>query len=88
MGGLDDRIVRGGMTMKIKLNKSEHMDDWYTIVRAEHDGREWPEQVGPNCFSWMMSERLVPNACIEGDSYEMLAIAKDGAIVIVCGFLP
>lgn len=61
--------------MKIKLNKCEHMDDWYTIVRAEHDDKEWWEDTGPNSARLMLSERIVPNACIEGTSSEMLSIA-------------
>lgn len=62
--------------MKIKLKMCEHMGDWYTIVRAEHDGREWWVETGPNSSSWHMSERLTPNACIEGNAAEMLAIAR------------
>jgi len=61
--------------MKIVLKQCEGMDDWYTIVRAEHDGREWFEDTGPNSSSFMMSERLVQDACIEGDGEQMLAIA-------------
>ena len=61
--------------MKIVLKQCEGMGDWYTIVRAEHDGREWFQDTGPNSSSFMMSERLVPNACIEGNTEEMLAIA-------------
>lgn len=61
--------------MKIKLEKSDWMDDWYTIVRAEHDGRDWMEQLGPNSARYMCSERLSPEACIEGTADEMLAIA-------------
>lgn len=62
--------------MKIKLKKCDGLDDWYTIVRAEHDGRAWSEQVGGNSYQWMMSERLTPDACIEGNSSEMVAIAN------------
>ena len=61
--------------MKIKLNKSDCMDDWYTIVRAKHDGKEWMEKCGHNSIRFMCSERLSPEACIEGDGHEMLAIA-------------
>lgn len=61
--------------MKIVLSKSEHMDDWYTIVRAEHDGREWMEETGPNSYRFMMSERLSPESCIEGSGDEMLELA-------------
>jgi len=61
--------------MKIKIRKSEHLPDWFLIVRAEHENTEWFEVVGDvNCF--MKSERLSPEACIEGDSSEMLDIAN------------
>lgn len=30
--------------MRIKLETSEWIDDWYLIVRAEHDGRFWWEE--------------------------------------------
>lgn len=62
--------------MKIVLRKSEHIDDWYTIVRAEHDGLEWIEHTGPNSMRFMCSERLSPEACIEGNADEMLAMAN------------
>lgn len=62
--------------MKIVLSKSEHMDDWYAIVRAEHDGREWMEETKPNCSRFMMSERLSPEACIEGPAEHMIALAR------------
>ena len=60
--------------MKIKLNQC--YDDWFTIIRAEHDGKEWLEQVGPNSHQFMRSERLSPEACIEGSADEMLDIAR------------
>lgn len=62
--------------MKIKLNHCEDLGDWYTIVRAEHDGREWMERTGPNSQRFMMSERLSPEACIEGNGAEMLELAR------------
>lgn len=62
--------------MKIVLNKCDSLDDWYTIIRAEHDGRSWNEKVGKNTYSHRSSERLSPEACIEGDSYQMIALAK------------
>ena len=61
--------------MKIKLNHCDDLGDWYTIVRAEHDGREWMEETGPNSSRFMMSERLSPEACIEGPAEHMLALA-------------
>jgi hypothetical protein len=63
--------------MKIKLNDCG--DNWYTIVRAEHDCREWWQECespyGGKYTQWMKSERLVPDACIEGDGDEMVEIA-------------
>jgi len=62
--------------MNICLKKHEEFGGWYSIVRVEHDGREWLQPVGENCMQFMMSERLSPEACIEGDREEMLAIAN------------
>lgn len=62
--------------MKLRLKKFEWLDNWFAIVRAEHDGREWYEEIGPNTRQFMMSERLSPEACIEGDKGEMLAVAE------------
>ncbi len=39
--------------MKIVMSKSEHLDDWYLIVKAEHDGRQWMERTGPNSSRFM-----------------------------------
>lgn len=61
--------------MKLTLVKCEGMDDWYTIERAEHDGREWLESTGPNTKSFMRSARI-SDACVEGYSSEMLALAE------------
>ena len=61
--------------MKIVLNKSKHLPDWFTIIRAEHDGREWLEKTAPNCSQLMLSERLSPEACIEGHAQEMIELA-------------
>ena len=49
--------------MRIKLNKCS--GDWYTIIRAEHDGKSWFEKTGPGSTRFMSSERLTPEACIE-----------------------
>lgn len=59
--------------MEMMLKKSS--DGWYTIVRAAHDGREWLEQLGPNESRLMCSERLSPEACIEGPADHMIALA-------------
>ena len=61
--------------MKIVMSKSEHLDDWYLIVKAEHDGREWTEKTGPNSSRFMCSERI-SDACVEGSEEEMLGIAQ------------
>lgn len=61
--------------MKILLEKSEWLDDWYTIVRAKHDGRQWLERAGSNGMKFMCSERI-SDACVEGTSEEMMQIAK------------
>ena len=61
--------------MKLKLVKSDILDDWYTIERAEHDGKEWWEKTGPDSSSFRMSCRI-GDACVEGTRTEMLAIAK------------
>ena len=62
--------------MKIVLCKSEDMDDWFTIVRAEHDGRTWFERTGQSTLRYMCSERLSPEACIEGNAMEMIALGN------------
>jgi len=61
--------------MKIMMKKSEWLDDWYLIVKAEHDGREWIEKTGSNSSHFMCSERI-SDACVEGDMHEMLTIAR------------
>jgi hypothetical protein len=60
--------------MELTIVKSEHMDDWYLIERAEHDGREWIEQIGPNASTLRCSSRF-SDADVEGHGCEMLAIA-------------
>lgn len=59
--------------------KSDALSDWWTIERAEHDGREWEEDgdaQGFSSFRWCRSARLEPYTCIEGTSAEMLALAE------------
>lgn len=46
--------------MKIVMKKIEWLDDCYLIVKAEHDGREWMERIGPN--------RTVPASCAQSES--------------------
>jgi hypothetical protein len=64
--------------MRIKIKKC--FENWYTIVRAEHDGRTWFEQTSPKgakvtTEAFMSSERLTPDACIEGSSEQMFSLA-------------
>lgn len=60
--------------MELMIVKSDVMDDWYLIERAEHDGREWFEEVGPNTSALRCSSRF-SDADVEGQACEMLAIA-------------
>jgi len=61
--------------MKIILKKSDWLEDWYTVERAEHEGRQWLEPVGPNSMQFMDSGRI-SDACVEGTAAEMVEIAK------------
>lgn len=61
--------------MKLKLKHCEGMGDWYTIVKAEHDGIEEFRRTGPNTMSLYCSER-VSDACVEGYLHEMADLAK------------
>lgn len=61
--------------MKLTLTKHDAMGDWYLIERAEHDGREWLEQTGPNIVTAMRSSRF-SDADVEGVAIEMKAIAE------------
>lgn len=54
--------------------KHDSMNDWYTIERAEHDGRHWLEPVDGG-HTLMYSGRIA-DADVEGDGDEMLSIAK------------
>ena len=63
--------------MRLKLIQHDHgSSDWYTIERAEHDGREWIERLEPNMSQFMCSCRLVPDSCIEGSLGEMKKLAE------------
>lgn len=61
--------------MKIVLQKSDCLDDWYTVERAEHEGRTWLERTGPNSMRFMDSARI-SDACVEGTAEEMAELAK------------
>ena len=54
--------------------KSDVMDDWWVIERAEHDGRGWLEPTEYGGMSFQCSSRI-SDADIEGYGVEMLAIA-------------
>ena len=62
------------MDPRLVIVKCECLDDWYTIELAEHDGREWLESTGRNSMVLRYSGRI-SDACVEGTSTEMLAIA-------------
>lgn len=70
-------IIQNEVNMKILLNKVEDMDDWYTIIRAEHEGKEWIEKISENCSAYRNSERLdgKGQASIEGTRDHILGIA-------------
>jgi hypothetical protein len=59
----------------VKLRKSEHMDDWYVIEKAEHEHTSHWDRVGPNAFSLSCSSRI-SDACVEGPLAHMAGIAK------------
>jgi hypothetical protein len=61
--------------MKIVLVKSDSLDDWYVVERAEHDGCQWLEPTGPNSMRFMDSARI-SDACVEGTAEEMRELAK------------
>ncbi len=62
--------------IKLTLRKSgDETWDWWVIERAEHEGRTWMERTGPNSMSLRDSARF-SDADVEGDSHEMIAIAK------------
>ena len=71
--------------MKIVMKKSEWLDDWYLIVKAEHDRREWMERAGPNSSRFMCSERI-SDACVEGNAEEMICIAEAIKARTLCHF--
>ena len=61
------------MTADIKLALVK-VGDWYTIERAEHDRLEWYAVGGNECVSLHRS-CCISDADVEGDAYEMRAIA-------------
>lgn len=43
--------------MKLTMRESD-VGNWFVIERAEHDGRIWTEQTGPNTFAFRTSARF------------------------------
>jgi|GEM_PF-7039520 len=60
---------------KLTLVKCDGFEDWYTIERAEHEGRQWMKPIGPHSMALMCSSRI-SDADVEGTRAEMLEIAK------------
>lgn len=60
---------------QVILEKSTNLDDWYLLVREEHDNQLWWEEE-KHGRSLHLSERLVSNSCIEGTSGEMRSILE------------
>lgn len=60
-------------TGALVIRKSEWLDDWYLIERAEHDGREWMEKVEGGMA--LRKSSRISDADVEGSAAEMLAIA-------------
>lgn len=59
---------------KLILVKSEFLDNWYVIERAEHEGIERADQVGPNSYTLFCSSRI-SDADVEGHLDQMVALA-------------
>jgi len=62
----------------LALRKSDALDDWYVIERADHDGREWMEPFkagGVAGAALHCSSRIEPSTDVEGTAAEMRAIA-------------
>lgn len=61
--------------MRLAIRRSGHLDDWYVVERAEHDGRSWLEPLGENSAGLRCSSRF-SDADVEGTAAEMLALAE------------
>lgn len=62
--------------IKLTLTKSGDDEwDWWIIERAEHDGRTWMKDTGPNSLSLRCSSRF-SDADVEGTAGEMREIAR------------
>lgn len=67
------RAVKGAIVLQ-----ETDIPDYFVIVREKHDGRTWLETRecdGYTCSQFMSSERLVPDACIEGPLDHATALA-------------
>ena len=62
------------ITGPIRMVKSDELADWYTIERAEHDGRYWLEHE-EDCTFLRYSGRIC-DADVEGTADEMRQIAE------------
>lgn len=63
--------VSGGLVVR----RSEHIDDWYLIQRAVHEGRQGIQQVRPGVARFVCSSRI-SDADVEGTWDEMRVIAQ------------
>jgi hypothetical protein len=59
---------------EVKCVRCEWMDDWFVIELVEHPGLAGFMRDGEHSMSFYSSAR-VSDACVEGTSYEMLALA-------------
>jgi len=68
-------IVEG----QLALVKSDGMDNWFTIQKAEHSNLSYCHEVddeeGGSYGSWIVSGRI-SDACVEGTAGDMLGIAR------------
>lgn len=61
--------------MRLTIVKSEWMEDWYLIERAEHNGREWIEVTSPHSSAFRRPARI-SDADVEGTASQMIDIGK------------
>lgn len=61
------------LDVKLACRKSDSLDDWYIIERAEHDGASWwePDEYGHH----LMTSARIGDADIEGGAEHMRGIA-------------
>ena len=62
------------LDVDLRIVLSDSLSGWWTLERANHDGRTWREQVGPNSFQHCAAKRLEPTTCVEGDVGELPAL--------------